>query len=148
MAHDFEKFPELTNSQAQFYYWESPHRQIFEDFNAKVVEVLDGDTVKVLWSGRNFPFKIRFSNIAAKEKSEEGGKESTDWLKDRIDGKMCRFSIDPANRVGKFGRLIASVSQGGSDVGLESIAAGINIPFGQRRAGQIEWRWPKNGFEF
>jgi len=47
MAHDFKKFPELTNNQMQIYYFESPHKQITEDFKARVVDVHDGDTIKV-----------------------------------------------------------------------------------------------------
>ena len=40
MAHDFKLFPELTNAQMDLYYFESPHRQITEDFIGKVVKVI------------------------------------------------------------------------------------------------------------
>ena len=37
MVHDFKAFPELTNSQMDLYYWDSPHKQITDDFDAVVV---------------------------------------------------------------------------------------------------------------
>ena len=52
MAHDFKQFPELTNSQMVMYYFQSPHKQITEPFEAKVVKVTDGDTIRVLWAER------------------------------------------------------------------------------------------------
>ena len=64
MAHNFKLFPELTNNQMQFYYFESPHRQIIEDFRAKVVQVTDGDTIRVKWDERKFDFPTNFSSLA------------------------------------------------------------------------------------
>jgi len=54
MAHDFKRFPELTNNQMNLYYFDSPHQQIAEDFDAKVVNVHDGDTVRLEVSWRDF----------------------------------------------------------------------------------------------
>ena len=48
MPHDFKLFPELTNSQMQIYYWDSPHKQITKNFMAKVLRVKDGDTIHCL----------------------------------------------------------------------------------------------------
>ena len=38
MAHDFKKWPELRNSQMALYYFESPHRQITEDFDYILID--------------------------------------------------------------------------------------------------------------
>ena len=73
MAHDFKRYPELTNNQMNFYYFDSPHQQIAEDFDAKVVKVTDGDTIRVTTDFRDFDFPIRFSNIMAAETDEKGG---------------------------------------------------------------------------
>jgi len=73
MAHDFKRFPELTNRQMNLYYFESPHKQITQDFVAKVVKVTDGDTIRVKWEDRDFDFPIRFIDIAAPELDEIGG---------------------------------------------------------------------------
>lgn len=109
MAHDFEKQPELSNTQMQFYYWASPHRQIREDFNARVDEVIDGDTIKVDWVERDFLTTIRLSFIDAPEIKESGGTESKSWLERQIEGEEVTIKIDPNNRLGKFGRILGDI---------------------------------------
>ncbi len=137
MPHDFNRFPELTNSQFSTYYFDSPHRQITEDFRAKVVKVSDGDTIKVRWYGRNFDFPIRFINIAAPEKKDSGGKESQNWLENLLLGQMVDIGINPDLRVEKWGRLLGYVSFNGMDVGERSILAGKSIPWGSRNDGKM-----------
>jgi len=121
MEHNFKQFPELTNSQMQLYYFESPHKQILEGFNAKVVGVHDGDTIRVKWTERDFDFPIRFSNILAAEMNEEGGKESQSWLESQILGEEVEIVINKKNRVGKWGRLLGQVRHKGFDMGELSI---------------------------
>ena len=120
MAHDFKLFPELTNSQMQIYYFESPHKQITEPFTAKVVKVTDGDTIRVLWNERNFDFPVRFAELAAPELDEEGGLESQRWLEDQILGQIVEI-IPTRMRVEKWGRLLANVLLHNSDMSAESI---------------------------
>lgn len=136
MVHDFKKFPELTNSQLDLYYFESPHKQIFEDFNAECVEVIDGDTIKVKWSERDFPFKIRFENIAAPELHEEGGEESKEWLRKQILREEIEVLVSE-KRVGKWGRLLGRIIHRGVDVGEMSILAGHSISWKNRNDGKI-----------
>jgi len=138
MAHDFVRWPELTNSQISFYYFESPHKQITEDFDAVVVKVLDGDTLTLRWPERNFDFPLRFSNIAAPELKAAGGLESTAWLKSKLEGKLVHIGINPKNRVEKWGRLLGTVYFNGLDVGIESILAGKSLSWAQRNEGKIE----------
>ncbi len=121
MAHDFKQFPELTNSQMAFYYFDSPHQQITEDFWAKVVKVTDGDTIRVSVDFRDFDFPIRFSNILAAELNEEGGKESQSWLEKQILGEEIEIIVNPKNRVGKWGRLLGQIRHLGFDMGELSI---------------------------
>lgn len=128
MVHDFKNFPELTDAQMPIYYFESPHKQITSDFWAEVVEVHDGDTIRVTWSERSFDFPIRFSNIAAPELAEKGGPESQSWLEDKILGEEVFIKLSP-KRVGKFGRLLGRVIWRGLDIGEESVAMGQSIPF-------------------
>ena len=116
MAHDFKKFPELTNNQMIFYYFDSPHQQITENFEAEVVDVHDGDTIRVKTDFRDFAFPIRFLNIQAPELDESGGKESKKWLENLILGENIIVEIDNRNRVGKWGRLLGNI-----------ILEGINI---------------------
>ena len=128
--HDFKRFPELTNSQMQFYYFESPHRQISEGFVAKVVKVTDGDSIRVRWSERNFDFPVRFAYINAPEMSE-GGRESKKWLENQIMNKEIYVKVNPRNRVGKFGRIIGEVFSDGVSVNFESLREQQSRPFGQ-----------------
>ncbi|KKL68927.1 hypothetical protein LCGC14_2120080 [marine sediment metagenome] len=137
MAHDFKLFPELTNNQMAFYYFDSPHKQILEGFIGTVTDVHDGDTIKVKTDFRNFDTRIRFANIAAPELKESGGKNSQTWLQKRILGKEVYVHINPKNRVGKWGRLLGTINEGGLDVGLESILFGHSIPFSEINAGGI-----------
>ncbi len=134
MAHDFKRFPELTNSQMAFYYFDSPHQQIAEDFWAKVVKVTDGDTIRVTCDFRDFNFPIRFANIMAAELSENGH-ASRDHLKRLIENAEVEIIIDKTNRVGKYGRLIGRVQHKGFDVGEEMIAAGKAIGVWQEQMG-------------
>lgn len=129
MAHDFNKFPELTNNQMQFYYFDSPHQQIAEDFEAKVVRVIDGDTIQVSTNFRDFDFTIRMLDINAPELNE-GGRDSKSWLTEQILGKVIFIEIEPKNRVGKFGRLLGRVIESGMDVGQLSLQLGFSRPFG------------------
>lgn len=121
MTHDFKKFPELTNSQMGFYYFDSPHQQITENFWATVTRVKDGDTIQVKADFRDFDFPIRFSNILAAELNEKGGLESQKWLKNQIEGEEVEIVINPKNRVGKWGRLLGEVKHKGFDMGELSI---------------------------
>ena len=121
MAHDFKRFPELTNSQMGFYYFDSPHQQIAEDFWAKVTKVIDGDTIRVKADFRDFDFPIRFSNILAAELNEKGGRESQSWLESQILGEEVEIVVNPKNRVEKWGRLLGQVMHKGFDMGKLSI---------------------------
>lgn len=136
MAHDFKRFPELANSQVDFYYFESPHKQIFEDFNAKVIRVIDGDTIRVMWDERDFDFPVRFLNTEAPEMDEVGGKEARGWLEKQILGEEVEIKINPKQRVGKFGRILGEIIHLGRNINQASMEEGFAIPF----AREPEWR--------
>ena len=133
--HDFERYPELTKTQMQFYYWASPHKQILESFVAEVIRVKDGDTIDVRWCERDFDFPVRFLDIGAPELKEIGGRESQEWLKNRIEGKEVYVRIDQNNRVGKWGRLLGTIELGGININLESVMMGHAIKLGEG----IQW---------
>lgn len=129
MSHDFKNFPELTNNQMQFYYWDSPHRQITEDFFGKVVQVHDGDTIKVKWSERKKPVRIRLSDIAAPELDEQGGVRSQKWLEGQILGEYVRVGIRPKMRVGKWGRILGTIYNFGMNINQMSMDWGFSVAF-------------------
>lgn len=136
MAHDFVNFPELTNAQFQTEYWNSPHRQITEDFFATVVKVHDGDTVTLRWDERDFDFPIRFAAINTKELNE-GGEVARNWLAEQIEGEEVMIKIDRANRVDKYGRLIGRIIHRGLDMNDALQYQGYATPFDQRNEGKL-----------
>ncbi len=129
MAHDFKRFPELTNSQMPLYYFNSPHRQITEGFLAKVIRIIDGDTIRVKWDERNFDFPVRLLNIDAPE-LDEGGLESALWLKNEILGEEVYVTIDRKQRVEKWGRLLGEIIHMGRNINQLSLELNHSIPFG------------------
>lgn len=137
MAHDFKKFPELTNSQMEVYYFESPHKQITESFRATVVKVTDGDTIRVSCDFRNFDFPVRFLDIAAPELKEKGGKEAQSWLENQILGENVDVIIDPNIRVEKWGRLIAEIFHGGRNMNDEVIRTGHAVRWEDRKKNKM-----------
>ena len=129
MAHDFKRFPELTNSQMRIYYWESPHKQITEDFMAKVVKVTDGDTIRVETDFRDFNFPIRFLDTDAPEMETELGPISQRWLENLIMGEEIEVKINPKNRVEKWGRLSGEIYHQGLNLNKLSILEGYAVKF-------------------
>jgi len=135
MAHDFKRFPELTNNQMNLYYFDSPHQQIAEDFDAKVVKVHDGDTVTLEVSWRDFTFPLRMSNLMAAELNEKGGVRSRNHLKDLIEGAMVEVIINKMNRVGKYGRLLGEIRHKGFDIGQQMIEEGFAVSLDEEQTG-------------
>jgi len=127
--HNFDKYPELTNSQMAIYEFDSPHKQIKEGFVGLVEKVTDGDTILIKTDFRDFDFPIRLAYINAPELNE-GGKESKEWLNNQILGNEVYIKINPKNRVGKFGRLIGDVFYGGTSMSQLSLMTGNARVFG------------------
>ena len=102
---------------------------------AEVLEVLDGDTVKVrLPSGRTKT--VRVAEIDAPEVSHDkrgaqsGADDATKQLSDRISGKKISLSGlkgDP------YGRFVASISVDGMNVGQDMLDKKVVQPYGQER---------------
>jgi len=131
MPHNFKDFPELTNNQMQIYYFQSPHKQITEDFRATVMKVIDGDTIRVSCGFRDFSFPVRLFNLAAPEIKERRGRESQSWLEHQILGKEVDIIISKS-RVEKWGRLLADVRHKGFSMSEESIRRGHGVAWADR----------------
>lgn len=134
--HDFKLFPELTNNQMQFYYFDSPHKQMVENFDAKVVRVKDGDTIQLRIDERDFDFPLRLSKIAAPELDEEGGIRSHKWLSNQILGKDVTILLDD-KRVEKWGRLLGEVEHFGMNMNDMSLDFGYSIKFEEIENAEI-----------
>lgn len=141
MVHDFVRFPELTNSQMDVYYWNSPHKQIVDSFHCRVVKVTDGDTIRVETNFRDFDFPIRLLDINAPEMNE-GGQEAKDWLTDQVLNAEIEVIVDPFQRVGKWGRLLGKIFHRGMDMGETMMILGLATKFDERNEGKIgEIKW-------
>lgn len=138
--HDYKTYPELRTSQLSTMRHFSPHAQITEDFDAMVERVIDGDTIMLRCSFRNFAFKLRITDLDAPEMNA-GGKDARDWLKARIEGKQVSILIDKYNRVDKYGRLLGRVIYAGSDIAQEQIYLGLSVPYSRRNEGKFPDLW-------
>lgn len=137
VKHDFKKFPELANSQVDFYYWDSPHKQIFEDFSCVVEKVTDGDTIRVSTNFRDFNFPIRILDIDAPEIGKPNARIAQRHLERVVLKKKVEILINRKNRVDKYGRLLGKVIANGQDMGEEMLGLGLVTSFENRREGEI-----------
>ena len=136
MSHNFKNFPELTDKQMETLYWESPHKQITQNFFAKIDRVIDGDTVQLSTDFRDFTFPMRFLGINAPEMSE-GGQESKSWLEKQVGNEDVEILINTKNRVDKFGRLLGEIFFMGQSINNASMRAGMSTTFANRMEGKI-----------
>jgi len=117
------------------YYFESPHKQITENFMAKVEKVHDGDTVRVSCDFRDFNFPIRISDLAAPELNE-GGRESQKWLENRLLGEEVEVIVSKA-RVEKWGRLLADIRHFGELMSEAVVMNGQGVSWEDRDQNQV-----------
>lgn len=76
------------------------------EFEAEVIGVMDGDTIKVLTSDKK-EIKIRFEHIDAPEKKQPFGQVCKQALSDMVFGKVVY--IRSQSRPDRYGRMIAEV---------------------------------------
>lgn len=91
-----------------------------EEFDAKVIAVMDGDTVMVLREGRKI--KVRLANIDAPELAQEFGKKSRQVLADRVLKKQVRIN---SKAMDSYGRMIAEISLDGTSVNEAQVSDGM-----------------------
>lgn len=86
----------------------------------RVVYVCDGDTLHVrsFWKGK---FKVRVAYIDAPESEQEDGDASQCWLEERVLKRRVRLVIRDMDF---YGRYVAQVFVGETDMGLELLRAG------------------------
>ncbi|MBI5919380.1 MAG: thermonuclease family protein [Nitrosomonadales bacterium] len=91
-----------------------------QDFNAKVIAVLDGDTVLVLRGNR--PVKVRLADIDAPEKDQRYGQSSKQSLVELALRREVRVST---RAVDKYGRIVAQLRLEGRDLNAEQVRRGM-----------------------
>ena len=100
----------------------------FADFNAKVVKIIDGDTIDVL-DGNNEKLRIRLLGIDAPELKQHFGYESSFYLNKILNGKSVAIISSPDKNkpytLGYYKRVIGKVVLNGGDINLEMIKEGL-----------------------
>lgn len=91
-----------------------------QPFSAKVIAVLDGDTVMILRS--NGPMKVRLAEIDAPEKLQTFGETSKRSLSDMVMGKQVQVA---SQAIDQYGRMVAHLSLDGLDINAEQIRRGM-----------------------
>ena len=90
-------------------------------FTARVVAVLDGDTVMVLRSSGP-PIKVRLADIDAPEREQPGGAESTKSLSELVMHKQVSLNTLATDI---YGRLVAHLTVDGMSVNEEQVRRGM-----------------------
>ena len=105
------------------------------NYNAVIERVIDGDTVDVILDLGFFIYhkqRVRMAHINAPEKNETGGKESSDWLTDRLKAntRVLVSSLKPHSD-DKYGRFLADIYLLGDTVSVnqEMLNLGLAVPY-------------------
>lgn len=91
-----------------------------EKFNARVIAVMDGDTVMVLRDNKKI--KVRLANIDAPERAQAFGSESRQSLIERVLQKQVQVN---SQAVDSYGRMIAEINVAGYSVNEEQVRSGM-----------------------
>lgn len=91
-----------------------------ETFTAKVIAVLDGDTIMVLHHGK--PAKLRMANIDAPEKAQAFGRQSRESLLAMVGKRQVQVE---SQAVDQYGRIVGLVSVDGYNVNQEQVRRGM-----------------------
>lgn len=92
-------------------------------FQARVVAVTDGDTVKVLYGpGGPAELKIRLYGIDAPEKKQPFGQRSKMALSNLVFGREVEVQVKDKDR---YGRLVSVLRSGSLDINQEMVASGM-----------------------
>jgi endonuclease YncB( thermonuclease family) len=133
-----------------------------ETFNAKVLAVLDGDTVLIIRAGHK-PEKVRLLNIDAPEKAQPFGMQSKRSLAEMVLRRQVKIAVTARD---KYGRLLGQISLDGQSVNEEQVRRGMAWEYSgysnnseylvlqseaqrahrglwQQRAPQAPWSWRK-----
>lgn len=93
-----------------------------QDINAKVLRVIDGDTIEFLNQQEDKAYKLRLFGIDAPESKQSYGKESKEYLENLIAKQDIRIQIKSKD---KYQRLVGIIFLGEKDINKELVRAGF-----------------------
>ena len=105
---------------------------VAEEYNAKVIVVIDGDTLVVLHN--NAKVKIRLANIDAPEKDQAFGMDARQAMISMVLKKQVRIE---SKAVDKYGRTVALVSLDGLNVNEEMVKRGMAWEYSYYKPGRV-----------
>ncbi len=91
-----------------------------ETFEARVIAVLDGDTVLVLREGQQL--KVRLADIDAPEKSQPFGERSRDSLRELVHEQTVQVE---SRAVDQYARIVGTLRTDGRDASREQLRRGM-----------------------
>lgn len=91
-----------------------------ETFEARVIAVLDGDTVLLLRDRQKI--KLRLADIDAPEKAQAFGRQSRDSLRTLVHKQTVQVE---SRAVDKYARVIGTLRKDGLDVNREQVRRGM-----------------------
>jgi len=101
----------------------------FADFNAKVLRIIDGDTVHVKDNMANKIYKVRLLGIDAPEKNQNYGKQSASFLKEIIEEKYIKIISTPTKNntytVDRYNRVLGKIIFENQDINHLMIEKGM-----------------------
>ena len=123
----------------------------YADFNAEVVNIVDGDTIDVI-DINSQKLRIRLLGIDSPESEQLFGYESSIYLKKILNGKSVTIISRPDKNkpytLGYYNRVIGKVILHGRDINLEMIEKGMAWHFTKYKKSQpIDDRYSYNEAE-
>lgn len=100
-------------------------------FDARVIVVMDGDTIMVLHEGKKL--KIRLANIDAPESDQPFGAASRQALQNRVLKRQIHVT---SRAIDQYGRMIADISLDGRSVNEEQVLNGMAWEYSHYHADQ------------
>ena len=91
------------------------------EFTAKVIAVIDGDTIDVLTDSKE-TIRIRFNGIDAPERGQPFGNNARETVSESIGGQMVRIVTHGEDR---YGRIIGDIYHSGTMINLALVKAGM-----------------------
>lgn len=87
-----------------------------------LAHVIDGDTIHLTLQATGQLVKVRLQGVAAPERSDAGGAEATQYVKQLAEGREARCELDGSR---SKDRVVGVCYVSGKDLGAEVIAAGL-----------------------
>lgn len=106
-----------------------------ETFDARVIVVMDGDTVMAMRGGRKL--KIRLANIDAPEKAQPYGPESRQSLYEMVNKREVQID---SQAVDQYGRVIGAIHVDGYSVNQEQVRRGMAWEYSYRHSDKTYQR--------